>query len=358
MQYKIPDDSPISKISSQRKQIEMGNVTNLIADMTIRGAGAQDMARAVRHSMVVIDAEKHGLDYKASARDNGISSLKAKYQGIPSGSKNPSVAGASTLITRATSEIRVPDRELRKAAQGGPVDPATGKKVYVPTGATYTNRKGQVVEKTVSSVKLAEVNDAHALSSGTPIERVYADHSNRLKALANVARKEAVSTKAPRYEPSARLHYAEQVASLNAQLSLAKRNRPLERQAQILANAVVSQKKQANPDMDASDLKKIKGQALAEARVRIGARKVPVEITDKEWQAIQAGAISGSKLKEILDNTDLDRVKQLATPREALSMTSAKKSRATVMLDSGYTQAEVADALGVSVSTLKASINE
>ena len=48
----------------------MGDVSNLITDMTIKGANNDELARAVRHSMVVIDSEKHNLDVKASARDN------------------------------------------------------------------------------------------------------------------------------------------------------------------------------------------------------------------------------------------------------------------------------------------------
>lgn len=350
-QSSYPAYPGMSAISPSRKQQEMGNVTNLIADMSIRGANATELARAVRHSMVVIDAEKHNLDYKSSAKDNGIPQLKAKYQGSAR-------AGASTLITRATSEIRVPERKPRSAAKGGPVDKATGKKVFEETGATFVNRQGKTVVKTIKSKKLAEVSDAHKLSSGTEMEEVYADHSNRLKALANSARKASVNTQATPYSPSAKAVYSKQVGSLNAKLNLALKNRPLERQAQVLANAVVSQKRQANPHMDAADLKKIKAQALAEARTRTGAGKQRIEITDDEWHAIQAGAISKSKLKDILDNSDLDTVRKLATPRTNTVMTAAKQSRATAMLNSGYTPAEVADALGVAVSTLNSSLSK
>ena len=61
-------------------QTEMGKISNLITDMTLKGACQDEIARAVRHSMVVIDAEKHGLDYKRSAQENGISALKKSYQ--------------------------------------------------------------------------------------------------------------------------------------------------------------------------------------------------------------------------------------------------------------------------------------
>lgn len=350
-QASYPAYPGMKKMSPKTKQLEMGVVSNLITDMTIRGANASELARAVRHSMVVIDAEKHNLNYKQSAIDNGIAQLKAKYQG---GAKS----GASTLISRASAEIRVDDRKPRSAAQGGPIDRATGKKVFENTGATFVNSKGKTVPKTIKSKRLAETDDANTLSSGTPIEKVYADHSNKLKALANEARKTAVNIKSTPYSPSAKTAYSKEVASLDAKLNLALRNAPLERQAQVLANAVVSQKRQANPGMEASDLKKIKGQALAEARSRTGAHKQRIDITPSEWAAIQAGAISNNKLKQILDNSDLDQIKQLATPKATTLMTSSKKLRAEAMLASGYTRAEVADALGVSITTLRNTIGE
>lgn len=339
----------MKKMDIRTKGIEMGKVSNLITDMSIRGASQSEIARAVRHSMVVIDAEKHGLDWKRSAIDNGIPQLKAKYQG-------DSKSGAKTLISRASAEIRVPNRKPRSAAKGGPIDLATGKKMYEDTGESYVNRSGKVVLRTQKSKRLAETDNAHTLSSGTPIEKIYADHSNSLKSLANRARRVAVNEKSTPYSPSAKAAYSKEVASLNSKLSLALRNAPLERQAQLLANTWVTQKRQSNPDLDAASVKKLKGQALTEARTRTGARKQRIIINDSEWSAIQAGAISGSKLNQILANTDLDTIKQLATPRTDLLMTPTKKNRAQIMIDRGYTQAEVADALGVSVSTIQKSI--
>lgn len=351
-QAAYPAYEGMPKMSPRMKQMQMGDVSNLITDMTIRGATQAELARAVRHSMVVIDAEKHNLNWKQSAVDNGIAQLKEKYQGR----KN---AGSATLISRATSPVRVPDRKPRPAADGGPIDRATGEKVFVPTGETYLNRQGKVTVKTVTSTKLAEARDAHSLSSGTPIEKLYADHSNNLKALANQARKAAVNTKPTPYSPSAKATYAKEVATLDAKLSLALRNRPLERQAQILANSVVAAKRAANPDLEPADIKKLKAQALAEARARTGAKKQQIQITDNEWAAIQAGAISANKLSQILNNSDLDVVKTLATPRQQkVLMTPVKSSRARAMLASGYTQAEVADALGVSLTTLKTALKE
>lgn len=350
MKYKLPADAP--KMSPRTKQVEMGKVSNLITDMTIRGANNAELARAVRHSMVVIDAEKHHLDYKESARVNNIAQLKAKYQGSARG-------GASTLISNsgASSTIKVPEFKPRSAKDGGPIDKATGEKVFVKTGSTYTDKTGRVQPHLTEVTKLGFTKDAHSLSSGTPIEKIYADHSNRLKSLANEARKSMVNTKTTPYSPSAKTAYSKEVGSLNAKLNLALRNAPLERQAQVLANATFSAKKRANPDMDPAETKKIKAQALAEARSRTGAKKAQIEIDDNEWAAIQAGAISTNKLSQILQNANLEQVKKLATPKSDLLMSSSKTNRAKAMLASGYTQAEVADALGVSVTTLKKGLS-
>ena len=105
--------------------------------------------------------------------------------------------------------------------------------------------------------------------------------------------------------------------------------------------------------MERTERKKIESQALEEARRRTGAKKELVDITDREWEAIQAGAITNHKLTQILANSNLDRVKALATPKTPLLMTSAKTARAKQMAASGYTQSEIADALGVSLTTLK-----
>jgi hypothetical protein len=331
------------------KQRLMGDVSNLITDMTIKGANDQELARAVKHSMVVIDAEKHNLNYKQSAVDNGIGALKTKYQGR-------SNAGASTIVSRKGSVVRVPERKVRTANTGANTDPLTGRKVFQETGATYIDRNGKTIVKTSKVKKLAEVDDARDLSSGTPIETVYANHSNRLKALANEARKASVNTPPIKTSKSAKEVYNTEVKRLTHALNIAKANRPLERQAQLIANANISLKRKANPDMDQAELKKLKGIEIRNARTKVGAKKELIEITDREWEAIQAGAIPHSKLIDILNNTDLERVKQLATPKVPVVMTATKKTRALQMLSNGYTQAEVAAQLGVSLTTLKTEI--
>lgn len=345
-QRSYPAYEGMKRMSARTKAIQMGEVSNLITDMTIRGANTQELARAVRHSMVVIDAEKHNLDYRQSAIDNGIAQLKTKYQG---GSR----AGASTLISRAKSTLYVPERKARLAGEGGAVDRTTGELRFQPTGATYVDSKGRTIARTTQVRKLGEAKDAHTLSSGTPIEKVYADHSNKLKDLANKARLVALNTKPPPYSPQAKVAYQDQVNTLRAKLKVAQRNAPLERNAQLLANAAVRAKVDANPDMDKAERKKLEGYELTKARIRTGAGKQRIEITDREWAAIQAGAISNNTLSQILTHADLDRVKELATPRNKIVMTDAKTSRAQAMVALGYTQAEIADQLGVSLSTLK-----
>lgn len=340
------------KVMSNTQQ-EMGKISNLITDMTIKRASDSEIARAVRHSMVVIDAEKKGLNYKQSEKDNGIAELRLKYQG-PVGQQ-----GASTLISRASAEVRVPQRKQPSGRRG--IDPETGEKVYIETGAGYVRRTvnkrtGEVTEKFIpkqqQSTQMAEARDAHKLSSGTVMETIYADHANRLKALANTARKETLNIKSTPYSPSAKAAYASEVASLSRKLMAAQKNAPLERQAQLLGNSIVSAKQRANPGMTASELKKIRARALMDAREVLNARKQRIDITDEEWNAIQAGAITNNRLVEILRHADPARVQELALPRTNTVMNKAMMTRALSMQASGYTQAEIAEQLGVPASTL------
>lgn len=338
---------PGEKGSGFDKQGKMGDISNLITDMTIKGAPADDIAAAVRHSMVVIDAEKHNLNWRQSYLDNGIANLKAKYQGA-------SNAGASTLISRAKGDKRVPKRK-----DGYKVDPETGRKIFTETGETYEKNGKQVVRLQKSS-KMYETEDAYSLSSGTAMENTYADHANKLKALANSARKTSLATKPIPYSPEAKAKYRQEVDSLNAKLNIALKNRPLERKAQLLANERVKLVRQNNPDMDKDDIKKLKNQALTQARLQTGASKKArlVDITDREWEAIQSGAISTNKLSQIIQNSDLDILKQRSMPRESRGISDAKRARAKMLESNGYTLAEIADSLGVSTSTISKVLNE
>lgn len=348
--YKAYPGMPEVKGSGFNKQQQMGNVSNLITDMTIKGATPDELARAVRHSMVIIDAEKHNLNYKQSAIDNNIAALKEKYQG----GKN---RGASTIISRASATAYVPVRKELTNTKYMTDDEkkrySKGEKIYRETGETYISKKtGKEIKRISKSTKMAETSDANTLSSGYMIETVYSEHANKLKALANKARAESRSTDYIPYSKEAHVKYKDQVDSLNSKLNIALKNRPLERKAQLIANAKVKNVYAANPDMDSDDLKKLKGRCLTEARLQTGASKQQIKIEPKEWEAIQAGAISTNKLKSIVQNSDLDVLKQLAMPREMRGVTPAQESRIKVLESRGYTLAEIADAVGVSTSTI------
>jgi DNA-binding CsgD family transcriptional regulator len=367
MIYKLPKNSPIKRMTDSEKGIQMGSVSNLITDMTLHQANNEDLARAIKHSMVVIDAKKHNLNWRQSAIDNNIPELKERYQ-------RGRTSGASTLISRGSAKVYINQRRERPASRGGPIDPVTGKRVYEETGRTYTRYKyvpdpkdsskqirvpvGKPIPYKTRVKRLAVTEDARTLSSGTVMEGIYADHSNRLKAMANGARKEALTLKGVPSSSSAKKVYAKEVASLNEKLIRAKRNAPLEAHAQLIANNQVNLKRRANPDIEKDELTKIRIYALTEARARVGAHKTDIQITQNEWDAIQAGAISKSKLEEILTNTDLEIIKQYALPKHVSVLSSNDLARARQMLDSGYTQEEIADHLGVGLTTLKTGLTE
>lgn len=329
-------------------QTEMGKISNLITDMTLRGAVPEELARAVRHSMVVIDAEKHHLDYKQSEIDNGIASLKKKYQGSYD-EDGRYHEGAATLISRAKSETSVLKRK------GSPIiNPETGEQTYKEVYEEYIDKNGRTRVRTQASTKMAETKDAFTLVSDvdTPQERAYASYANKMKSLANQARKEMVSTGKIPYSASAKAAYQNEVDSLNAKLNVALKNAPRERQAQVIANATVAAKKQENPDMTRSEIKKASQQALTAARTTVGASRETISISDREWEAIQAGAISENRLTQIINNVDIDTLRQRATPRSTTVLSTAKVNKIASMSASGYSTAEIAEALGVSTSTV------
>ena len=336
-------------MTKENTQKEMGVISNLITDMTLKGATPDELARAVKHSMVVIDAAKHELDYKQSEQDNGIAALKKKYQG--SVDENGRYhEGASTLISKAKSQASVPKR------QGSPtINPETGEYEWkTADDLYYTNKDGKVKERTQRSTKMAETNDAYTLVSetNTPVERAYAAYANRMKSMANQARLEMLATSKIEYSATAKKTYAQEVKSLDAQLNVALKNAPRERQAQLIANSVVAARKKAYPDMTKGELKKASQQALTQARASVGAKRSTIKITDREWEAIQAGAISENRLKQIIDNADMDMLKSLATPRASTTISAAKQSKIKAMQASGYTNAQIAEAIGVSTSTV------
>lgn len=364
--YKVDHET----ITGQRKQQEMGKVSNLITDMTLRDAPLEDICRAVKHSMVVIDSEKHKLDWQQSEKDFGIKELKVKYQGGAD-------RGASTLISKASSEAHINERETVRVTEDGSTVKSwrpnsegewlyrdTGRMISKPVkdskGNLRLNPDGSVMTKQVQvkikTTKMAATTDARTLSSGTQQENLYADYANKLKALANKARKESLAIKSVPADPNAKKVYAKEVASLEAKLTEALKNSPRERQAQILANVMVKARKLSNPEIlgNKDQLKKINQQSLATARARVGAnkKKVEIEITPGEWEAIKNRAISTTKLKEILKNTNMDKVKEYASPKTN-ALSSAKVNRIRALSRSGYTNAEIAEAIGVSASTVQ-----
>jgi DNA-binding CsgD family transcriptional regulator len=127
-----------------------------------------------------------------------------------------------------------------------------------------------------------------------------------------------------------------------------------------MANAEVIAKKQAHEQetgskMKPKDAKKISQQSLSKYRNEVGSvsrRERSIKITDKEWEAIQAGAISENKLKKILDNTDIDNLRERATPRTTTTLNKAKVDRIKALSNSNYTLNEIANKLGVSTSTV------
>lgn len=398
-------------------QTEMGKISNLITDMTLAGASEDELARAVRHSMVVIDAEKHKLDYKQSEIDNNISALKKQYQRRVDPDGTVRYGGASTILSRAKGELSVdkrqgspivnikgsknydpskpegsliyktaddlyyPDRKYDKATKTVTLRTVDGKKVsysvedekavrkYEPiekkdpeTGvSTFTNRDGSVIYRTKTrqqqSTRMAETDDAYSLVSPAkhPMELLYADYANSMKSLANQARKEMMATGNLTYSKTAKATYQKEVDSLMAKLNNAELNRVKERAAQRQANYEVELKRQANPDMKNEDVRKASQQAMSRARADVGSvsrRDRSIKITDREWEAIQAGAISENRLKKILDNADPDELRQRSTPKSYSGLSTAQVSRAKALAASNYTLSEIATKLGVSPSTV------
>ena len=401
----------VKLMTKRGTQMEMGIISNLITDMTLSGGATPDeLARAVKHSMVVIDAEKHKLDYKRSEIDNDIASLKRKYQVTLREDGTVKTGGASTIISKAKSEERVPKRRGQAT-----IDPETGAKSYKLADAddlyyvdsnrdkntgivtlrttsgkkitydsadpeavakykpvrkfnadgtvSYTNKTGdisyRVLTRMQTSTKMAEATDAHDLVSAArhPMELLYADYANNMKSLANQARKEMISTGRIERNPAATKTYQAEVDSLMARLNEAEKNSVRERQAIRIASASVKAKKAANPDMDKGDIRKENQKAMTRARQEVGAvsrRDRNIKISDREWEAIQAGAISENKLKRILANADIDELRQRATPRDSKAISTAKAARIQNMSAHGnYTIAEIANTLGLSTSTVQ-----
>ena len=413
----------IHPMGKKSTQTQMGVISNLITDMTILGAPDDEIVRAVKHSMVVIDAEKHHLDWKTSEIENNISALKKEWQRTVDEDGNIKIGGASTLLSKAKGQHTVvkrqgspyindknstdprhpydptrpegaliykeaddanllrPKRSVNKKTGVVTLTSTTGEKIkYDPSDAasraqyqpvkkidkdtgevSYVSKSGTITyemeKRTQKSTNMAETDDAYTLLSSTRhiMEILYADYANSMKAMANQARKEYLTAGKIAYDPQAKAAYAKEVSSLNAKLNNAEKNKPRERAALRIANAEVAAKQKANPDMEPGDIKKARQQAVSKARQTVGSasrRDRNIEITDREWEAIQAGAVSENTLVRILNNTDVDKLKQRAMPRATTTLSTAKVNTIKAMSASNYTIEQIARKLGVSTSTV------
>lgn len=294
------------------KEIEMGKASNLITDMTIKDASESEIAKAVKYSMVVIDSAKHNLDYRQAGIDNSIKSLKLKYQLHEDPISGKKSIGASTLISRSKRLIKRMDKE--------------GIDITSPE---FTPEK---------------------YSSGRQVEVMYLGYIKKVRALKGDADKTSMSTTPPKYSPEAAKAHAEEVDSLDTKLKTAKLNAPRERQAQILSNKIYYSN--VKSEMDEDQKKKLKNRSLSRARATVGARgrEAIIELSPKEWTAIQKHAISNTRLKEILKYADMDIVKKMATPRTP-KLNSSQINKAKALLATGkYTYAQVSEQLGITIS--------
>ena len=399
-------------MSEGNKGKQMGVISNLITDMTLQGAKDDEIAAAVRHSMVVIDAPKHKLDYKQSEIDNNIAALHERYQGKKTG-------GAFTIVSKAKGEYSVDKREgsphinIKGSKDYDPTKPegaliyktatdaklyrvkstvskttgirtlttTDGKKIrynpddkeandlYRPrrvvdeeTGAVrYTDKTGKITYATEKrlqkSTQMAEADDAYDLVSPVqhPMEIIYADYANSMKSMANKARIEMVNTGKLERNPSATKAYETEVKSLKAKLNEALLNTTKERQALRMVNIELQNKRDSGVLKDRKEEKKAATKALTKYREEVGAvarKKRNIQITDREWEAIQAGAVSDSLLKNILNNTDVDTLRQRATPRTSKGLSTSQIARAKNMAKLGYSTAEIARKFDVSPTTI------
>lgn len=424
-------------------QKEMGMISNLINDMTLRGAPESEIARAVKHSMVVIDANKHKLDYKRSEVENGISELKDRWQRSTTEDGEEKTGGASTIISRRKQSVYIPERQ-----GSGRIDKETGEIIYKESGRLYLGDKGKkyadklveeeirkesrlldperaadlenirrqsyakaeeagltgkkakayadnLVEEAIRKesrlldpdrevdlkrVKrgayekareagyeepaqekipiMSAVKDARVLSSGHPIEEEYADYANKLKAMANRARKEYANTKDNPKDSAAAAEYDEEVKSIKAKIAVAATNAPRERRAQILANAYVHQITQEHPELldknHKKELRRIKQRAIADARDQVGAKgkDTRVDISDREWEAISKNAIAGSTLNELMRYADADKLRERAMPKATTVVSSAKVAQIKALSANGFSNADIAERTGLSISTI------
>lgn len=343
-------------------QKQMGEISNLITDMTILGAPRSELARAVKHSMVVIDAGKHKLDYKRSEIDNGIAELKRRYQLRTDPETGRESTSAATIISRASGQASTP-----RTVGAGHINPETGKVEYrIDDRPKYKkvgdklvidyDKDGNPKQRMRQTKQMNITDDAFELVSDmeNPIEIAYASYANTLKTMAKNARLESLKVVETKRNPSAAQTYAAEVASLKDKMNRALANQDVERWAQIIATSRVKAKREADPSLetDKKMLKKVRQQALTKAREEVGAKRAKIVFTDREWEAIQAGAVGHTTLATLLKYSDPDKVKERALPRGTDKITSSQISIMRQMASGGITTAQIAERYGISASTV------
>ena len=311
-------------ITKEYTQNLMGQVTNLVTDMTIKGAPQSDIAQAVKHTMVMIDAHKHKLDWRLSEKENNIAALRKKYQSHINPVTGKDSVSASTFISK------------KKVIKEKIIDPITG------------------VEKVVKTNLYDKVDDISNLSSGTAVENLYVNYAKRVIALKNNVDKTMSTIPPIKREPARAKQYVKEVESLNKKLTTALSNAPRERQAQLLAKKLYYDQLNAYAvdELNRAERKRLKAQTLTTAREKTNAKRALIDVTQSEWNAIQDGAISNDRLSQILNNTNMDQIKKYSMPRQN-KLTTAKVARAKSLIANGYTYAEVARQLGVSDTTIR-----
>nr|DAR66448.1 MAG TPA: RNA dependent RNA polymerase [Caudoviricetes sp.] len=356
-------------IDKRYQQTMMGVVSNLITDMTLKGAPTNEIARAVKHSMVVIDAYKHKLNYKRSAEENGIDALMKRYMTHVDRVKygeleryNPKTRKIDRVIDPAAlKKDSTPNKEYTSAStilsRHSKTVITDGYQTKVPDLNSKSGGTKMVWRNKKETYVINMLKDANTLLDvkATKIEHHYADYINELKAYKKQIDKEAAGIKMPTRDPKAAKIYSEEVLSMKDKVNKVKVNRIKERQAQRMANVAAKAelaRRSEDEVLKKDEISRIKQQALNKARDMVGARRTPVNITDDEWDAVQSNAVSGTLLKELVSFMDDKQLKELATPRPNKVMTDARKRKALALLNNGYTISQVADALGVSPSTI------
>lgn len=345
------------RMTKSYTQNQMGDVSNLIMDMTLKGASDEELARATKYAQCVIDAEKHNLNYQACYKEQGIAELKKTWKTSIDPVTGKESHGASTLLTRAGSEVHV---DKRKGSERVAEDGTLYWNTAPDSERFWTDEKGKTHERTSVTTQMALEKDAHNLSSGTKKEEQYADYANTLKAMANTARKEWLATKKTPYNKEAAEKYSVEVESLKNKLEDAIKNKPRERAAEIRAEAEINARidaiKEANPEISKKEIKKERSKIAQDVievwRNKTGAHRTNIDINDREWEAVQSGALHPTTFEEILKYADESQLRQRSMPKKSTELSNAQKNRIKALSNSGYTTEQIAKAVGCSVTSV------